>query len=125
MTDLIRLKNLLVAGHHGANPLEKDTASEFVLNIEFEINLEKPGTSDNLEDTVNYSRVNKLVRRIIAETSYNLMERIAADIVLAIFADRRIHSVQVAIAKPNILDGCTPEVVLRRSNPNYSACENN
>jgi dihydroneopterin aldolase len=124
MPDLIRLKNLVVAGHHGANPGEKDTAQDFVLNIEFEIDLEKPGNSDALEDTVNYSRVNKLVMRIITETSYNLLERIAADIVHAIFEDRRIRSVQVAIAKPNILAGCTPEVVLRRSNPNYSACEN-
>ncbi len=124
MPDLIRLKNLVVAGHHGANPGEKDKAQDFVLNIELEINLAKPGKSDTLEDTVNYSGVNKLVRRIIEETSYNLMERIAADIVHAIFEDRRIRSVQVAIAKPNILAGCTPEVVLRRSNPNYSNCEN-
>lgn len=119
MADLIRLNNLVVSGHHGANPGEKDKAQDFVVNIEFEINLEKAGASDSLDDTVNYSRVNKLVRSVITETSSNLLERIAADIVVAIFEDKRIRCAQVSIAKPKILTGCTPEVVIRRANPDF------
>jgi hypothetical protein len=36
-----------------------------------------------------------------------------------LFEDSRIMSGTVSIAKPKFLAGCTPEVVLKRTNPNY------
>jgi len=38
-----------------------------------------------------------------------------------IFNDRRVVRAEITIAKPEILDGATPSITLRRENPNFRA----
>ncbi len=121
MPDLIRLNNLVVRGHHGANPGEKDEAQDFIVNIEFEMVLTKPGRTDDLNDTANYGLVHAMAKRVVQENSFSLLERLATEMVDQLFEDRRIMSGKVSITKPNFLAGCTPEVVLKRTNPNYQS----
>jgi len=117
MPDLIRLSDLRVRGRHGASPNERDQEQDFVINLELSVDLTRACESDTLHDTVNYSTIHKTIIRIVGETSYHLLERLAANILDEIFLDERVEQASLSIAKPQRLKGCTPEVRLIRVNP--------
>ena len=117
MPDLIKLSDLRVRGRHGASPNERDHEQDFVINLELSVDLSRACESDTLRDTINYSTIHKTIIRIVSETSYHLLERLAANILEEIFLDERVEQARVSIAKPLRLNGCTPEVSLNRVNP--------
>jgi dihydroneopterin aldolase len=117
MLDVIKLTNIRAMGKHGVNPGERDTEQVFHIEIEFHLNLRKPQATDHLIDTVDYALLHGKIVEIVKSTSYSLLERLAAEIINLIFTDSRIVQAQVSISKPDILNGCTPTVILNRVNP--------
>ncbi len=81
----------------------------------------QPPRSDDLGDTLDYAHLHRRIATIVQSTSFALLERLAAEIADALFRDARIARAQVRIAKPELLDGATPSVCLRRENPRHSA----
>jgi dihydroneopterin aldolase len=53
------------------------------------------------------------VRRIVASTSFALLERLGQEIMDGLLTDSRIVAAEVAIAKPGLLHGATPLVRVR------------
>jgi dihydroneopterin aldolase len=104
-------------GRHGADPGERERLQPFDLEVSAEIDLRAAQTSDELSDTIDYAALHARLVRIVATTSYSLLERLAADLLDAVFEDRRVLRAAVTIAKPGILEGATPSVTLERANP--------
>ena len=50
----------------------------FVLDITLYADLKRPGRTDHLEDTINYSKATKCVAKVMEEGPYDLIERVAA-----------------------------------------------
>lgn len=119
--DVIALRGMRVFGKHGANPGERDTEQPFDLEILAEIDLTAAEHSDALGDTLNYDALHRRISTIVQSTSFELLERLGGEILRAIFADPRVARAEVEIAKPELLDGATPSVRLRRENPRYRA----
>ena len=117
MIDTIALRGMRVWGHHGANPGERDAAQPFDIDLELSVDLRAAAASDALEQTIDYSRIHALVAEIVQARSYALLERIAGEVLAAIFGDPRIAAAAITIAKPQLLGGATPSVTLRRLNP--------
>jgi len=115
--DVIRLRGIRAYGKHGANPGERDAEQPFDLDIAVHIDLTAAGFSDDLGDTLNYDALHGRVVAVVQSTSFQLLERLAAEIVNVIFADARVARAEVEIAKPELLDGATPSVRLTRDNP--------
>ncbi len=84
------------------------------------LDLSPAARSDELADTVDYDTVHQTIVRIVAERSYDLLERLAAELLDSILADTRIAAARVRIAKPNRLVGATPAVRLHRKNPSFA-----
>ena len=59
--DKIVIKGLRIFAYHGVNPEEKEKGQPFVLDITLYKDLSLPGATDDLNDTVNYSRVAEAV----------------------------------------------------------------
>ncbi|HEV3152212.1 MAG TPA: dihydroneopterin aldolase [Candidatus Baltobacteraceae bacterium] len=112
--DVIELRGIRAYGKHGANPGERDRDQPFDVDVQIAIDLKAAAGSDDLADTIDYARLHAAVVRVIADRSYALLERLAADILEEIFADARVANAAVTIAKPHLLDGATPCVTLRR-----------
>jgi 7,8-dihydroneopterin aldolase/epimerase/oxygenase len=110
--DTIELAGIRAFGHHGADPGEKIVAQPFDIDVSFELDLSAARKSDRLADTHDYSKLHEAIVRIVRETSYDLIERLGADLLDAILADTRVQSARVRIAKPNLLAGATPAVIL-------------
>lgn len=99
--DKIIIKGLKIYAYHGVNPEEKTEGQNFILDIICTSDLSKPCVSDNVDDTVSYAQIIKLVRKIFTSEKYDLIEK-AAQIV----ADRILDSfpaaeqVTVTLKKP-------------------------
>lgn len=99
--DKILIRGLRVFAYHGVNPEEKRDGQHFVLDLTLDVDLDKPCRTDNVEDTVSYSKVAKTVLRVMTEASYDLLERASqrvADQVLEEYPP--VQSVEVTLKKP-------------------------
>jgi dihydroneopterin aldolase len=115
--DLIEVRGIRARGKHGASPNEREEAQVLAVDVHLQLDLAAASRSDRLEETVDYAAVHETVVRIIQQQSYDLLERLAAEVLDALFSDKRIVTAQVRIAKPQRLSGATPAVTLRRENP--------
>jgi len=118
--DRITLRGVRAYGRHGWEAAERDRPQPFAIDIDAEIDLRAAQLSDDLSDTLDYAGLHRRIVAIVASTSYALLERLASDILEAVFEDRRVARAVVTIAKPEILDGATPSVTFDRANPSYT-----
>jgi dihydroneopterin aldolase len=110
--DTIALCGIRAFGHHGADPGEKVVAQPFDIDVTLELDLSAARRSDALADTLDYSTLHATIVRLVADRSYDLIERLGADLLDAILADPRVQRASVRIAKPELLAGATPAVTV-------------
>jgi len=111
--DFIEITGIRAFGHHGADPGEKVVAQPFDIDVGFDIDLSAAGRSDALKDTLDYAQLHATIVKIVGERSYDLLERLGADLLAALLADTRVQRATVRIAKPGLLSGATPSVTVR------------
>jgi len=114
VSDRIELRGIRAWGRHGADAGEQDVVQPFDIDLAFELDLTAARAGDSLADTVSYADVHASVLRTVGGTRYALLERLGEVILQNLMADRRIARARVAIAKPRLLAGATPVVVLHR-----------
>jgi len=76
--DTITIKGMHFYGYHGCLPEEQRTGQPFHVDAVLYADLSKAGASDELNDTIDYSRVYQLVQSIVEGRTYRLIERLAA-----------------------------------------------
>lgn len=118
--DVISLTGIRAYGRHGANPGERDREQPFDVEIRAEIDLNAASHSDDLGDTLDYAGLHAKVVTIVQSTSFLLLERLAREVLEAVFRDARVARARIRIAKPELLGGATPAVTLERGNPRYA-----
>jgi 7,8-dihydroneopterin aldolase/epimerase/oxygenase len=110
----ITLRGIRAYGRHGVFPHERESAAPFDLDVSIDADLTAAAASDELADTIDYDALHRRLVSIVAETSFALLERLAAALIDAAFEDPRVLSAEVTVAKPGFLDGATPAVTLSR-----------
>jgi 7,8-dihydroneopterin aldolase/epimerase/oxygenase len=115
--DRISLRGVCAYGRHGADPAERERRQRFEIDVTAELDLRGAAASDELSQTMDYAALHERIVRIVSTTSYALLERLAAELLDAVFADRRVTRGQITLSKPGILAGATPSVTLERINP--------
>lgn len=99
--DKISIKGLKLFAYHGVNPEEKENGQNFVIDLDYYVNIARACQMDTLDDTVSYAKVVKTIRHVFTAEKYDLIERAAqviADAVLDEFED--IFKVEVTLKKP-------------------------
>lgn len=99
--DTITLKGIPCYGYHGCLPEEQRNGQPFIIDAVLYTSLAKAGASDDLHDTIDYSKVYGLVKEITEGKPYQLIERLAqvlADTILAQFA---VDAVTITVHKPH------------------------
>jgi dihydroneopterin aldolase len=74
MSDTIILENIRVYAYHGCLEEETKIGSDYRVDMEVEADLEKSSQTDNLEDTVDYVMLNRIVKQEMATPSKLLEE---------------------------------------------------
>ena len=78
--DKISIIDLKIPAKHGVYESEKDKEGLFELDIEMYTDLTIPGNSDQLNETVNYDEVVRVVTNIFKRKDYNLIEAVGQSI---------------------------------------------
>lgn len=117
--DTIELRGLRALGYCGALPEEQERRQPFEVDLDVEADLAVAGSSDELEDTIDYGALCAAVELVVVDERFRLMERMAARIAEVVLADLRIDAVTVVVRKlrppvPQQLG--TSGVRIRRSN---------
>ena len=113
--DEITIGGIRAFGRHGAYPGEKDRPQAFDVTLTIHADLALASRSDRLADTIDYAAIHRRVVEIVEQRSFDLLERLGAEILDAAFEDKRIRAAEVTIGKRGLLDGATATVTLRRS----------
>lgn len=103
--DYIELKGLSFYGYHGFHPEENKLGQPFVVDIKLTLSLEEAGKLDDLEKTVDYGRVYGLVRELVEERRFKLIEALGeaiASSILSTFPQIEELRVKVKKTKPPI-----------------------
>lgn len=99
--DKIIIKDLKLYAYHGVKPEEKIEGQNFVFDIECSVDLSKPCESDNVDDTVSYAQIIKLVKKVFVQEKYDLLEKasqVVADAILENFL--KVEKVKIKLMKP-------------------------
>lgn len=100
--DKIIVKGLKIFAYHGVDKEEKERGQNFVVDAVLHLSLRRAGETDDVEDTVSYSKVVNTIRKVISENNYNLIEKVATRVTQQLFLDFfEINNVEVTIKKPN------------------------
>jgi dihydroneopterin aldolase len=113
--DEIAITGIRVFGRHGAYPGEKDHLQAFDVGLKLGVDLALAARSDQLADTIDYASIHRRVVEIVEQRSFDLLERLGAEMLDAMFEDERVRAAEVSIGKPQLLGGATAAVTLRRS----------
>jgi dihydroneopterin aldolase len=111
----VEVRDLRVFGHHGVHEEERGRGQDFLFDVELDVG--ERGTSDRLEDAVDYVEVARVVQEISDARPYNLLEALATAV--ADELERRFSPdrVRVRVCKPEIrpagLDGTVAATVTR------------
>jgi len=98
---VIKLKNIRTFSYHGCLIEESKIGSNYTVDLDVKSDLRKSSLSDNLEDTVDYVFLNKIVVEEMAISS-KLLEHVAQRIINRIFKEiASVSTVSVSVSKLN------------------------
>ena len=100
--DKIQLDGMVFYGYHGASSVEQEMGQRFVVNLEVQRDLRSAGLSDDLQDTVSYSHIYRLVKEVMEGPSRKLLESLAETIAQRVLDDFDVDSVRVKVKKPEV-----------------------
>ena len=100
--DKILLEGMEFYAYHGVNESEKTQGQRFIVDVEMVTDLSRASESDVLRDTVNYSRVYRLVKEIVEGPSRDLIEAVAGEISGRVLQAFPIEQIRVRVSKPDV-----------------------
>ena len=103
MNTRIHIKNLRLRTYIGFNDEEQIKKQDVVINIDIEYDAIHAMTTDRVEDAFNYKVLTKKIISLIESSRYNLLEKMAADIMHMIQAEEPITAASIEIDKPHAL----------------------
>jgi 7,8-dihydroneopterin aldolase/epimerase/oxygenase len=111
----VEVRDLHVFGLHGVHEEEREAGQDFVFDVELDVG--ERGTSDRLEDAVDYIAVARVVQEVSDARRYNLLEALATAV--ADELERRFSPdrMRVRVRKPEVkpagLEGTVAATVTR------------
>jgi len=77
--DYIALNDMRFYARHGCFPQERKTGGYYIVHLKLYTDLNTPGQSDRLDDTINYAEVYDCVKSLMQQP-VNLIEHLAESI---------------------------------------------
>lgn len=87
-------------GYHGALAEEQQLGQRFEVNLEMYLDLGLAGRTDDLQKTVSYADVYTLIKKIVENKKFKLIESVAEAIALQVLDNFPINKVTVQVRKP-------------------------
>ena len=99
--DIIKLHNAVFYAYHGALTDEQNLGGKFEIDVELHCDLTKAKQTDNLHETVNYEQVYALMKKIVTEKKYYLIEALAHSLGAGLLSSfKQVQTAIVRVRKP-------------------------
>jgi len=96
----LALRGLRVFGHHGVYDEEREQGQDFLFDVELDVG--ERGSSDRLEDVVDYNAVARVVREVSHGRTYLLLEALAGAVADELASRFGAERVLVRVTKPAV-----------------------
>ena len=103
MRDRVLIKDLLLRTVIGINPKERVNRQDVLINIELDTDTRAAGTSDDIQDAVNYRTITKRVIELVETSQFYLVEKLCAEIASVCLQDALVERARVRVEKPGAL----------------------
>ena len=104
MTDCIEIRDLMVRAIVGINDEERVNRQDVVINLTIWSDLRDSGRTDDIDDTINYRTLAKLVIELVEESSFFLVEKLGTEIaMLSLEFSGSIERIRVTVEKPGAI----------------------
>ena len=100
--DSIQLNGMTFYGYHGVSAAERELGQQFVVDLEVYKDLNLPGQTDSLDDTVNYTNLYKIAKEAVEGSRHELLESLAESITKRVLQKFSVDSVKVTVKKPSV-----------------------
>jgi dihydroneopterin aldolase len=98
--DRLLLEGMEFFGYHGDIEAERSLGGRYSVDVELSADLRAAGRSDSIEDTIDYVRCFQVVRELVENQQFRLLEAMAEAIAQALLREHgRASSVKVRVAK--------------------------
>jgi dihydroneopterin aldolase len=97
--DRLLLEGMEFYGYHGDIDAERALGGRFRVDVELRADLRAVGRSDALDDTIDYVRCFQLVRDIVENRQFHLLEALAEAIAGVLLEQPHARGVRVRVAK--------------------------
>jgi dihydroneopterin aldolase len=98
--DRLLLQGMEFYGYHGDIEAERALGGRYGVDVELFVDLHAAGRSDSLDDTIDYVRCFQVVRELVENRQYRLVEALAEAIAQALLREHTAAtSVRVRVAK--------------------------
>lgn len=101
MTDEIKLTGIEVLAKHGVLESEQRRSQVFRVDVAAQLDLDKPGRTDSLEDTLDYGALAVEIREVVGSESHALIERVATRVAETVLSHQQVNRVMVTVHKPD------------------------
>ena len=117
MKDSIIIKNIESLCLIGINPDEKINPQPIIINLKLCTSFNKASQSDQIVDTIDYSKLVKSIKEFISKSKYNLLETLGDKLAKKILKNKRIKEVEIELIKPNaLIESENVSVIITRKN---------
>ena len=105
--DKILLKDIKLYGYHGVLPKEQEIGQYFHIDVELSVDLTKAGMTDELTNTVDYTKIYDIIVSVNKNNKFRLIETFAHNISREILSTYEIiKDITVQVRKPDApIDG--------------------
>jgi len=97
-----------LSGRHGIHPEERERGNRFEIDVEIECTSQDAVETDEIQDTVDYREIARIVRHINDRQTFNLIESFAGAIAEELLAKLPMISVTIVrvskLAPPDLGD---------------------
>ena len=103
----VLIKELILNLKLGYYDFEKEKPQKVKFSLEIDYQDKKPSNDKDLKSIVNYSKVVRLIKKLVKNKHYNFLETLAEDVFDELFKDKRIEKINLKIEKLEIMKDCS------------------
>ncbi len=103
----VLIKELILNLKLGYYDFEKEKPQKVKFSLEIDYKDKKPSDDKDLKSIVNYSKVVRLIKKLVKNKHYNFLETLAEDVFDELFKDKRIEKINLKIEKLEIMKDCS------------------
>jgi dihydroneopterin aldolase len=114
VTDIVSIRDLSVAAVIGVYDWERETEQTLTFAVEMAADVAHAASGDDIADALDYSAVAKVVRAVVTEGRFQLIETAAERVAQRLVADYSLSWIRVEVIKPVATEGYTAVISIER-----------